>query len=479
MFRSPVVAILGHVDHGKTTLLDYIRKSHLASREHGGITQRIGGYEITTSFKDYHTNNITFIDTPGHEAFAQMRARGTQVADIAILVIDAKDSILPQTVESLSHIKNAGIPFVVAINKIDLPDANPEKVKIDLLKNDVMIEDKGGKVIAVSLSAKTGKGVNELIESLLLLSSDMNLQYEPGNPLKAPIIETKKDKRGVVVSIIVKDGQLKVGDTVYADGQVIKIRALIDDKGQTVNSLLPSTPAEVLGFSTIPAVGTVITNVAPGEVAAPEVKEVKERGAYVYNPEPVEKKLSLIIKADTQGSLDAIMGSLGNNANIVIVFSAVGDIHRSDIFLGKASKSIIIGFGTKPDVEAKTLASQEKVIIKTYSIIYELIEELEEVSSLVKEKEEKERNLKGEAKIQAQFTIEGEKIIGVKVTKGKINLGDMLEQYRDSKLINKGKLVSLKIRAKPVKEVKKDQEAGMVISPPLDITIGDMIKSIL
>ncbi|PIX73748.1 translation initiation factor IF-2, partial [Candidatus Roizmanbacteria bacterium CG_4_10_14_3_um_filter_33_21] len=213
--RSPIVAILGHVDHGKTTLLDYLRKSQIAAKEFGGITQKIGGYSVNTGIKDYQTETITFIDTPGHEAFSKLRARGATVADIAILVIDGKDSIMPQTVESIAHIKAANIPFIVTITKSDLPDSNPEKVKRDLLKHDVLTENKGGKVPVVSVSAKTGSGINELLETILLIATDLNLTYDPKNSLQAHIIENKKDRRGIVASVIVKDGTLKVGDDVY------------------------------------------------------------------------------------------------------------------------------------------------------------------------------------------------------------------------------------------------------------------------
>ncbi len=474
--RPPIIAILGHVDHGKTSLLDYIRKSQVAAREHGGITQRIGAYEITTSIKGYHTNKITFIDTPGHEAFSQLRARGATVADIAILLIDAKDSLMPQTIESIFHIKNAKIPYIVVLNKTDLPEANPEKVKTDLLKYEVMVEGKGGDVPVLNISAKTGKGVPELLESILLIAAEHNLEYDPKAPAQAYIIETKKDRRGIVASIVIKEGTLKTGDIVYSNNNKAKVKAMIDDSGKSVSQISPSTPVEFLGFSDMPEVGTLITTM---ETASTTQTTTATKEAFTIDSlidKPVEKRLAVLIKTDSQGSLDAIRQTLAKNVNITIILSGVGDIHRSDIFLAKTSKAIIVGFSVNSDNEVKELAKQEKVVIKTYNIIYELLEELEEVSDLLREKEESEKNVKGEAKVQATFVIEGEKIFGMKVLKGKVNIGDVAEVYQDTNLIGKTKLVSLKIRAKSVQEVKKDMESGMVFSPPLDIKVGHMIK---
>ena len=483
MLRPPVVTILGHVDHGKTTLLDYIRKSSVAAKEHGGITQRIGAYEIKTGIKGYENDRITFIDTPGHEAFSQMRSRGASVADIAVLVVDAKDSIMPQTVESIFHIKNAKIPFIVAMNKIDLPDAKPDKVKRDLLKHEVITEEHGGDVVILPISAKTGKGVPELLESILLLTSDKSLSFSPGNPIKAYIIETNKDKRGVVVSAIIKDGTLKVGDEIYCGEQKIKVRAMISDTGASLREVNPSTPFQLLGFNELPQVGALITKektiLAQATEKEPETKAVEKTVLEMLQIEKEEKKLSLIIKADSQGSLEAITQALAQNENIELILSAVGSIHRSDIFLAKTTKSIVIGFSVPVDNEVKQLAKQEKVLIKTYSIIYELLEELGEVSDLMHEKEERDKNLKAEAKVLATFIIENEKVYGCRVTKGKINLGDQVELYRTSKKIDKSKLVSLKVRAKAVPEVKKDQECGMQFAPELDIKVGDVIKFIL
>jgi len=481
--RSPVVTILGHVDHGKTTLLDYIRKSSITAREHGGITQKIGGYEVVTGIKGYQTDRITFIDTPGHEAFSQMRARGADVADIAILLIDGKDGIMPQTIESISHIQNAKIPFIVAINKIDLEEANPEKIKNTLLKHNIMVEGKGGSTPVILLSAKTGKGIADLLENILFIATDKQLSYDPNAPLQAFVIETKKDRRGIAHSIVIKNGSLAVGDTIYCGTIPGKVKSLISDRGASLKSVTPSTPCELFGFEQLLTVGATITSTARTVQAAEQVSEPTHTDAFtaqsVLDVRVEEKKLSLVLKTDAQGSLEAISAGLVRNDNVEIILQAVGDIHKSDVFLAKASKAIIIGFGVRIDPETKDLAKQEKVVIKNYTIIYELLEELEEVAGLLKEKEENEKILKAEAKVLATFTIEGEKVHGVKVTKGKINVGDDLEIHRGNNLIGKTRLVSLQIRAKKVQEVKKDQESGMVFSPPLDIRVGDVVKCIL
>ncbi len=481
MVRSPVVTILGHVDHGKTSLLDYIRKSRIAAREHGGITQRIGAYEIVTGIKGYENDKITFIDTPGHEAFSQLRSRGATVADIAILVIDAKDSLKPQTIESISHIKSAGIPFIVALNKMDLPDAKPQKVKRDLLKYEVQTEDLGGKVIALPISAKEGTGIPELLEAILLISSDKSLTYDEAAPSEAFIIETKKDQRGIVASTIIKNGIMKVGDDVYVDGKKMRIRSMINDLGKSVREVVPSTPFELLGFDEMPSVGSLITTAVqqPKEKEYVATQKTASQFDDLFSKKVEEKKLSLIIKADSQGSLEAVTNTLAKNENVTIVMSALGGVHRSDIFLAKTTKSIVIGFSVNIDNEVKELARQEKVIIKTYNIIYELLEELQEVSDLLREKEEQEKNLKAEVKVLATFIIEGETFYGVKVTKGKITVGETAELYRNSNMVGKTRLVSLKIRAKTVSDVKKDQECGMQFSPLLDMKVGDVVKFIL
>lgn len=477
--RSPIVAILGHVDHGKTTLLDFIRKSNVTAEEHGGITQRIGAYEIATGIKGYSTDRITFIDTPGHEAFTKLRSRGATVADIALLIIDAKDSLKPQTVESISHIKAAQIPYIVVLNKVDLPEARPDKVKNDLLKHEVMVEGKGGTVPVALVSAKTGNGVPELLESILLIAEDKHLTTDPESAPEAFIIETKKDRRGSVVSAIIKNGSLKKGQTIYAGGIKAVVRSLILDTGKQTDTVAPSSPFELLGFTELPEVGSTISTVEQvktDEKAASQKKTISMQDLFAKEE---TRKLSIVLKADTQGSLEAIKQSIGENKNLEVVLASIGELSKSDIFLAKATKSIVIGFNTKPSNEVKDLAKQEKVTIKTYSIIYELLEELTEVADLIREKEEQEKSIKGEAKVLATFMIDNEKVFGVRINKGKANLNDTVQLYRDNKPVAKSTLSSLRIHAKPVEEVKKDQEAGMLFDPNIDIRVGDVIKFIL
>jgi translation initiation factor IF-2 len=481
MTRPPIVTILGHVDHGKTTLLDTIRSSRIAAREHGGITQRIGGYEIETGIKGYDTDKITFIDTPGHEAFSKLRSRGATIADIAILIIDAKDSIKPQTIESIAHIKSANIPYIVAINKIDLPDAKPEKVIKDLLKHEVITEKMGGDVLALPISAQKGDGIPELLEALLLIAADQKLEYDPAAEVEAYIIESNKDTRGVTSSIIIKNGTINVGDELFTSAGKIKVRSLINDTGKQVRKVVPSAPFVLLGFSDIPEIGSVITSKEQEQVEEEVVEEALEKFdmASLFKKKEESNKLSVILKAESQGTLEAITDALNKNENISIVLAVVGDIHKSDIFLAKTTKAIVIGFSVKVINDVKDLAKQEKVIIKTYNIIYELLEELEEVSDIMQEKTEREKNLKAQAKILATFVIDGEKVFGGLITKGKVNLGDTAEIYRNDKLIGNSKLVSLRIRAKKVQEVKKDQECGMQFVPEVDIKEGDVVKYIL
>jgi translation initiation factor IF-2 len=480
--KPPVVAILGHVDHGKTTLLDYIRRSNITAREKGGITQKIGAYEIEVKNVNYPINKITFIDTPGHELFSQLRARGAQIADLAILIIDAKDGIMPQTIESIAHIKQADIPFIVALNKVDLPEARPEKVKDTLMKYDVICDDRGGNITAVNIAAKTGQGVNDLLETILIIASDLNLQYNPNAAPYGFVIETKKDKRGVVATIILKEGGLSLGDKIYCLDKQIDIRAIINDRGENQKALYPSTPAEILGFKELPEVGSIISNqpkqITPisSQVFRKNTLDQKIDLNNLFQKE--EKKIRVVIKTDNYGSLEAINYAIANNKKIEIILAAVGEINKSDVFLAKTTKAIIIGFNTAANQEVKNLAKEEKIALRTYEIIYQLIDELKDATTFLKEKEE-EKRIKGEAKILAVFNLENQIVAGIKVQKGKINLGDAAEIYRGDRLIGKTKIVSLKTRAKFVEEVKKDQEAGMMLSPSLDFTIGDMIKCTL
>lgn len=477
--RPPVVVVLGHVDHGKTTLLDYIRKTNRAGKEIGEITQSIGAYEAKINLKGYDVDKITFIDTPGHEAFTKLRVRGADIADIAILIVDAVDSVKPQTVESIYHIKNAKIPMIVAVNKIDLPGANIERVKSDLMKEEILFEGAGGDTPLIQISAKTGKGVEHLLETILFMASLKELKYSPENPLKAFIIEAKKDRSGILAAAIIKDGRLSIGQDIFAGVNQARIKALINDEGKNVDEVVPSTPFIILGFSDLPEVGIPLLRQKsdlPHEIQEKSQDNKKVDMAAFFSSEQ-KKRLRIILKTESQGSLDAILSSLSKNENIEISLAAVGEITKSDIFLAKVTAAIIIGFGMPVDKTIVNLAETEKIVIKTYSLIYQLFDELTEVSNLLIEKEQKEKQVKGEAKILASFIIEKEKIAGVKVLKGKININDQIELYRDNKLKTHAKIVSLKSRSKNIAEIKKNEEGGMIFYPQLDFNIGDMVKS--
>ncbi|KXK10688.1 MAG: Translation initiation factor IF-2 [Microgenomates bacterium OLB23] len=450
-YRPPVVVVLGHVDHGKTTLLDYIRKTTVTAKEAGGITQSIGAYEAETSIKGYHTTKITFIDTPGHEAFTKLRMRGAQAADIAILIVDATASVMPQTIESISHIKEAGIPFIVAMNKVDLQTANISRVKQDLAKHGVQVEGFGGTIPVVEISAKAGTGINDLLEGVLYIASEKELTYDDNSELEAFIIETQQEKSGITASCIIKNGMLKVAETIFAGQKEVKIRALLNDRGMQVKEVRPSMPFVLVGFKEAPEVGAMLTKARPSETAAPQV-EAKQAHDFTGFFEEEGKKLRLVIKADAQGSLEALLPALAKSESIEIILSGVGDITNSDIFLAKVAKAVVIGFNVKPSKQIEQVAGVEKVVIKTYNIIYKLLEELTEVSDLLKEREDKEKSFKGEAKIVTIFTIDGSKIAGVKVLKGRLDEHDRVEVFREGRSQGESLLSSIKQRAKSVKK---------------------------
>ncbi len=474
--RAPVVVVLGHVDHGKTTLLDYIRNSRIASKEAGQITQGIGGYEAKLDIKGHHTDTITFIDTPGHEAFTKLRVRGASIADIAILIVDATASVKPQTVESISHILEAKIPYIVALNKMDMPTANAEKVKSDLAKHNVFTEGYGGDVPVVGISAMKGTGIPDLLESLLLMSADANLMYDPEADIEAYVVETHQQKAGISVSCIIKNGSLRIGESIFAGGKEAKVKALITDTGARVQEVKPSMPFAVLGFKEAPEVGSRLMRTREDVEKVVVAQEAVDPFSAFFKKD-ADQKLNLILRAESQGSLEAIIPNLQKNDNIKVILSTVGEISESDVFLAKVSGAIIIGFAIQASKQVELLAKTEKVVIKTYNIIYNLLEDLQEVSELLKEKDERARTFKGEAKVRALFSIEGAKIIGVKVSKGKIDLHDRLELYRGDTMKDEALVVSIKQRAQTVTTLKKNDEGGLIIDPDLDVKEGDVVKS--
>lgn len=464
--RQPIVAILGHVDHGKTTLLDYIRTTKVAAREAGGITQSIGAYQAL--FKD---RLLTFIDTPGHAAFSKMRSRGATVADIVVLVVAADDSVKPQTIESIKHIKAAEVPFVVAINKVDKPDANVEVVKAELTQHEVFVEGYGGNTPFVLISGKTGEGVDSLLETILLLSELEELPYLENDPLSAPIIEAKIDqKKGALVSAIIKTGTLKVGEMIHTETALAKVRALFNDLGANISSATPGMPVQILGFQTLPAVGEVIIpgtnaalmeshNLSPANIVAPVI-------------DPNLKRLNVILKADTAGSLEAIKGSF--TSDVYLLSSGTGDITESDVLMASATGSIILGFNVRVGSSVLKLAETEEVVIKNHKIIYEILEYVEKKVLKLMEPTIDEDEL-GTATVIKVFEINGDKIAGCRVEKGRFETGDTVHLNKADGTVKDARIKSMRIGKDEVKKVPAGSECGLFLFPNLDVREKDVI----
>ena len=482
VYRPPIVAVLGHVDHGKTSLLDAIRKTHVASREHGGITQHIGAYQIPLE-----NSFITFIDTPGHEAFAKMRSRGATVADIALLVVAADDSVKPQTAESIAQIKAAGVTMIVVVNKIDLPAANIDKVKQDLAKNGVQVEGFGGDVPIVSVSAKAGTGLEKLLELILLVSQMKELLAEPNVPCEAVVIETRLDKgKGMVATVVVKKGTVQPGTQLFEETkQIAKVRAMFDEYGKPVRMAGPSKPVEILGFTSLPAVGSVLTDHSVNVQVAAETQSLSPKNvAYSATNLPdwlkpvadqEKEKLNIILKTDTAGSLEAIVASLGDRVRVVV--GAVGDIGEADVLLARSSKSFIVGFNVKSPPSVMKLAQTEKVVFRTYSIIYELLDELEEVVSGMKEVLTQEREL-GTGAIIAEFPYEKTRIAGTKVLSGRLAKGDTIKIMRGDVEIGRAKIKSIRKGKAETTKIETGTECGVLLDRMVDFQVQDGIISV-
>jgi translation initiation factor IF-2 len=474
--RPPIVTILGHVDHGKTSLLDFIRKSTVAAREHGGITQAIGAYQAQSSGK-----LITFIDTPGHAAFEKMRSRGAKVADIAVLVVAVDDGIMPQTVEAIKHILEAKVPMIVAINKIDLPGidikVSLEKIKRQLSDQKVLVEEYGGDVPIVSLSAKTGKGVEDLLETILLVAEVNELKGDPALPPSGVVIEANLDKfKGPIATLLIRNGTLKKGDSIFLGGVKGKVRGMFDFAGKSLEVAPPSTPVEVLGLEEVPAVGSALgdENLSVKEKA--EVKSLIERLR-----EDKTATLNVIVKADKQGSLEAIEDALQKfnteAEHVKIVSSGTGDIGEGDIKLASSVSAIVIGFNTKVVPTASKLAETEQVLIRSYNIIYELIEELEDVvEGMLKVGALEE--IFGTAQIMAEFPYgKNVRIAGCKVLDGTISKGPRVKIVRGEEVIGEAKIKVLKKVKDEVVRVEKGDECGIMFDSSIDFQIGDLIQS--
>ena len=489
--RPPVVTIMGHVDHGKTSLLDYIRKSRVTAGEAGGITQHIGAYTV-----DVDGRKITFLDTPGHEAFTAMRARGTQATDIAVLVVAADDSVMPQTVESINHAKAAEVPVIVAINKMDKPDANPDRVKQDLTQYGLVCEDWGGETICVPVSAVTGQGVDELLEMILLQADMLQLQANPNRLGKGVIIEAKLDKaRGPLATVLLQNGTLHVGDSVIAGLASGKVRALINDKGARVNEAGPSMPVEIMGFDDVPSAGDEMIAVGDDHLSRQVADERREK--LKASREATMAKMSmenlfssieagkvttlnLIIKADVQGSVEAVkqaMEKLSNDeVKIRVLHSAAGAITKDDVNLASAFNAIIIGFNIRPDASAREAAEKQKVDVRMYTVIYKAIEDMELAMKGMLEPEYREVLL-GHAEVRNVFKITGSGIIaGCYVTDGKVQRNAGVRLLRDNVVVFEGKLSSLRHLKDDVKEMAAGYECGMSLEGHNDIKEGDVVE---
>lgn len=490
--RPPIVTVMGHVDHGKTSLLDAIRKAKVTATEAGGITQHIGAYTVNVNGED-----ITFLDTPGHEAFTAMRARGAQITDVVILVVAADDGIMPQTKEAISHCKAADVPMVVAINKIDRPGANIDKVKQELTEYGLVAEDWGGDTICVPVSAKQGEGISTLLEMVLLTAEMLELKANPDRKAKGTVIEAKLDKgRGAVASLLVQNGTLHVGDSILVGSTYGRIRAMFDDTGKKIKSAGPSIPVEILGLSEVPAAGDRFNQVKDEKTARnmAEIRKQKEKNEslnarhrvsledlYSQIKEGTVKELDIIVKADVQGSVEAIRQSLEklstDDVKVRVIHGGVGAITETDITLATASNAIVIGFNVRPDTNAVNAAEKEGVDVKTYRIIYDAIEDVKSAMIGMLEPEYKEVVL-GKAEVRETYKISSVgTIAGAYVLDGKITRNSDVRIIRDGIVIFESTLASLKRFKDDAKEVRSGYECGLSVEKFNDIKEGDIIEA--
>ena len=488
--RPPVITVLGHVDHGKTSLLDSIRNSNVAEGEAGGITQHIGAYQVESN-----GHPITFLDTPGHAAFTAIRARGARVTDIAVLVVAADDGIMPQTLEAINHAKAAQVPIVVAINKMDLPGADPERVKRQLSEQELLVEDWGGDVISVDVSAKTGAGIDNLLENLLLVAEIGELKANPNKPAQGVVIEAKLDrKRGPSTTVLVQDGTLKIGDFIVAGSAYGRVKAMSNDQGKPVQSVLPGYPAEVLGFSTVPEAGDQLT-VAPSEREGRSMAEASGKskagtsgqGRALTLEEVVNqidtdkvKELNLVVKADVQGSVEAVRGSLermtDEDATVRVLHSGSGAVTDSDILLASASGAIVISFSIGAEPSAERLAVRMGVEIRHYNIIYQLIDDVEKALHGMLDPVYTEI-IVGRAEVREVFEgRRGTQIAGCRVTEGKMVRNGDVRVVRDGAVVEDGTVTSLRHFREEVNEMNAGTECGIVLQGFSDFQVGDILE---
>ena len=489
--RAPVVVVMGHVDHGKTSLLDYIRHANVVSGEAGGITQHIGAYTV-----EINGSPITFLDTPGHEAFTSMRARGAMVTDIAILVVAADDGIMPQTVESINHAKAAGIPVVVAINKMDTVGANPERIKQQLTEYDLVSEEWGGDTIICPISAKTGAGIDNLLENLVILAEVQELKANPNRAAKGTVIEARLDKgRGPIMTVLVQNGTLHLGDIIIAGTCVGRVRTMINDKGQRVTEAGPSTPVEISGLGEVPSAGDVFNAVADERMARElaEERRIQQMNNSMGGAKKVSledlfsqiqagemKTLNIIVKADVQGSAEAVKASLEKISNeevrVKVIHSAVGAINESDVMLAATSGAIIVGFNVRPDNAARDSAVRSHVDMRMYRVIYDCINEIEAAMKGMLAPKFKEVII-GHAEVRETYKVSKVgTVCGCYCTDGKIQRGCQVRVLRDNIVIHEGELASLRRFKDDVKEVASGYECGMQVEKFNDIKVGDVIE---
>ena len=488
--RPAVVTIMGHVDHGKTTLLDALRQTNVAMHEAGGITQRIGAYQIR-----YKGHKITFLDTPGHEAFTAMRSRGAQITDIAVLIVAADDGVMPQTIEAIHHAKNAKVPIMVAINKIDKPGANPDRIKEELSKEGLLAEDWGGDVIMTPISAKKKIGLDDFLENILLVAEMQELKANPNREAYGVVVEAQLDKgRGPVMSVLVQNGTLHVGDGILAGKCWGRVRAMTNENGRKMKSAEPSAPAEILGMDSVPEAGDHFYVMdekkarAIAELRASKAKEEEQRSVQKVTLDNIfekikegeMKELDIIIKADVQGSVEALVQSLtaikSDEVRISIVHSAVGAINESDVMLASASHALIIGFNVRPDANARAMAEKDGVDIRLYRVIYDCIDDVKAAMAGMLEPTIREVLL-GHAEVRQVIHTPKVIVAGSYVQDGKVTSTCQLRLIRDGIVIHEGKIASLRRFKDDVKEVAAGFECGIAIDSYRDVKEGDQLEA--
>ncbi|MDO8473199.1 MAG: translation initiation factor IF-2 [Dehalococcoidia bacterium] len=487
--RPPVVTILGHVDHGKTTLLDAIRKTNVTASEAGGITQHIGAYQV-----DVDGRKVTFLDTPGHEAFTAMRARGAQVTDIAVLVVAADDGVMPQTVEAIDHAKAAGVPIVVAANKMDKADAQPERIKQQLADHGLMIEEWGGDVIFVPVSAKKGTGITDLLQNLLVVAEIAELKANPDRPAVGIVVEAGMDKsKGPMATVLIKNGTLRLGDTVVVGETLGKVKALFDDKGKRLKEAGPATPVGILGLSEVPGAGDELNAVKDEQearklLAQKQAQKLKAKAGKAVSLDNLYarinagqmKEVNVVLKADVQGSIQPIRDSLDKlsdeQVRVNVIHAGTGGITESDILLGLASKAIVVGFNSRPEPGAKRLAEMEGVDIRFYNIIYNLIDDMGKALKGVLEPTYEEF-VEGHAEIRAVFGAgKNAKIAGALIRDGKASRGSGIRVIRQGKVVHASRISSLRRFKEDVAEVNTGFECGIGVEGFTDLQVGDMLE---